>query len=752
MTDYKYYIDDDTGIIPKLTQLETHIDIDMDIINSYPAVAYNNGTKILTVTFVSPLSETEALILTRLVETIIFEKNPDTDIQSRFKNHLPRESIVQSDPPTTSHDILNFYVPGSQIIDQGTNDIYYCINNTQNAAVWKKLSQSITYPTGAAVNIAPCHYYESHASFSQTLSGTAITIDYDTESQNTGTFFNTSGEITINTTDVFEIIFHVSVDNTINSNSIASHILELNAGGGFAGVTGTQVFSYHRNSIEGENSVTCSTILNLTSGDIIRVRSMRYDTSSTGLITIADSSGITIKSICGVAGPTGPTGYTVGALVGTNGDTGLQETIDGGNTTIIIQEGTTTLNSTIGLMGSTQITGANKRTSILSFNDTASSIQANGMADGGVRITTGTIAVINGSATVTGTTTSFTSLNSGKNNYILIGDHTYHKITSIETNTSLTLENPYEGATQSGLSFVAQSMIDCITIKNLTIKSSSTYALDIQAAIHVNIQDVCFQNSGATGGAECVNLSYCGHVFISRCTFDNSHSSGCTVSNSTDVHFDNCHSDNNALHGIRIPDSRSIVINNCLVTNNGLDAIFIENASQQISISNTTLACNASNGINIASTASQINISNAHITNNTSHGITADGFDITVTGCHISNNGGNGTLINGYGTNHQITITGNTIQNNSADGIGVTGANSNILSSNIVTNNAGTGINIGNSNNNIISSNRCSTNNIGVSINAYSTSNIISSNQLLNNTVTNLDDNGVSTTGFANIS
>lgn len=69
--------------------------------------------------------------------------------------------------------------------------------------------------------------------------------------------------------------------------------------------------------------------------------------------------------------------------------------------------------------------------------------------------TGGTVAVVQNSATVTGTGTSFTQVHVGryfKITGIAPGDGLWYRIRSVESATSLTLENVYEGTSQSGLS------------------------------------------------------------------------------------------------------------------------------------------------------------------------------------------------------------------------------------------------------------------------------------------------------------
>lgn len=71
------------------------------------------------------------------------------------------------------------------------------------------------------------------------------------------------------------------------------------------------------------------------------------------------------------------------------------------------------------------------------------------------KYTTGTIAVNNGSATVTGTATTFTAAMVGR--YLQItsdtGDGLWYKVSGFTSTTSITLENYYQGTTVSGVNY-----------------------------------------------------------------------------------------------------------------------------------------------------------------------------------------------------------------------------------------------------------------------------------------------------------
>lgn len=95
--------------------------------------------------------------------------------------------------------------------------------------------------------------------------------------------------------------------------------------------------------------------------------------------------------------------------------------------------------------------------------------------------TTGTISVTNGSATVTGSGTTWsTSTNAEVNEYIQLPDSKWYRITAIGTATSLTIERTYQGSTLSGQTYVIspwgeiQGRMDSTAVSSL-IRPLATY-------------------------------------------------------------------------------------------------------------------------------------------------------------------------------------------------------------------------------------------------------------------------------------
>jgi hypothetical protein len=87
---------------------------------------------------------------------------------------------------------------------------------------------------------------------------------------------------------------------------------------------------------------------------------------------------------------------------------------------------------------------------------------------------TGTIAVTAEDATVTGSSTSWLA-NLEEGDWIKI-DNSWFKIKTVDTDTSLELEAPYEGKSQSGLSYSAGAMAENIFVRGITVKGAGSPA------------------------------------------------------------------------------------------------------------------------------------------------------------------------------------------------------------------------------------------------------------------------------------
>jgi hypothetical protein len=142
-TTYTYYVNTPPGdIVTRVTNLQTRLNIDLDISQDPTSVTYSGVTQIVYVVYASALTDKEAVIMEFLFETCIAQLTPGNEISPRPTDLLERVSYTANGPPTSQHDIRSKYQPGSFVIDAATNIGYICYKNTFGAAVWKSTGSS----------------------------------------------------------------------------------------------------------------------------------------------------------------------------------------------------------------------------------------------------------------------------------------------------------------------------------------------------------------------------------------------------------------------------------------------------------------------------------------------------------------------------------------------------------------------------------------------------------------------------------
>jgi hypothetical protein len=127
-------------------------------------------------------------------------------------------------------------------------------------------------------------YYSIYNSSNQTNISSLTTVDFDTvfKTSNASVFVNSSGEITINKTGIFLITANVStyVSSSTSVRSDSYAIIQKNN----STITGTTMWMYNRlgpDSAQGHNTGSASVILDITSGDVIRVQATRFSGTDT---------------------------------------------------------------------------------------------------------------------------------------------------------------------------------------------------------------------------------------------------------------------------------------------------------------------------------------------------------------------------------------------------------------------------------------------------------------------------------------
>lgn len=173
-----------------------------------------------------------------------------------------------------------------------------------------------------------CRYLETYTKYNingiqmidNDPTATPIILRFDTETHNFGSAFSldANGVITVLKSGTYEINYHTSidqeneVDQTFTTRAVAAAYLECDDSTGFVKLPGTTAFLYSRNNDDGECTSGSSNIVVAEAGYKYQVRMVRHDTNdgnpTPNLRTVVDGAALTIKTFCGVEGPTGATG------------------------------------------------------------------------------------------------------------------------------------------------------------------------------------------------------------------------------------------------------------------------------------------------------------------------------------------------------------------------------------------------------------------------------------------------------------
>jgi len=151
-------------------------------------------------------------------------------------------------------------------------------------------------------------------------------VDLDTERQKDSIFSHSTStlpaEVTINKTGRFQIIGRVSLFNGGSGTRTETEIRIVKNG---TATPGTLAYGYHRNSTEGKSTAVTTAVLDITSGDIIKLQA-RITAGTTSVTAVAGASSLIItdaelKGDTGPTGAVGPTGPSAGPT-GPGGPTG----------------------------------------------------------------------------------------------------------------------------------------------------------------------------------------------------------------------------------------------------------------------------------------------------------------------------------------------------------------------------------------------------------------------------------------------
>lgn len=159
---------------------------------------------------------------------------------------------------------------------------------------------TVTVPTGYESNINAAgdvlnlgylttnlsQFFQHNGATTQTYTATT-TILFPTVVRADSDYTYSAGEVTINRDGWYEITYELTVDNGGGGRRTGTHTLEVNA----TPVAGSVSNTYHRNATDGRSTATVTVLLNLTNGDIVRVRS----SGNASITTVADGCRLRIE-------------------------------------------------------------------------------------------------------------------------------------------------------------------------------------------------------------------------------------------------------------------------------------------------------------------------------------------------------------------------------------------------------------------------------------------------------------------------
>lgn len=339
---------------------------------------------------------------------------------------------------------------------------------------------------------------------------------------------------------------------------------------------------------------------------------------------------------------------------GENIQTALDLIDAAGGGEIFLKAGTHTLTGNLTVPSSIQIYGENQSSTIIDCDSSAYQL----IIAGTDMYTTGTIlSVTAGGTTVNGSGTSWlANLSGGQQIFI---NNEWHLIAAVTGDTTIILAEPYIRESTYAGTYRAGTVAKDVEISELTIKDSSTTAIDLDDVRDFRMEDVLLLSNNK--GFTMDNSSY---VLIETSVVTNSTSSGYEITNANFCNLSQVASPSNGVHGA--------VLNNMNVgtliysssngnTTDGVNATDVENYTFILEVSD-----NGSNGIEFVSGCNECSVS-LIAQGNTSDGakLTATSDDNNINISQIKSNGGYGVNIAAASVDNTIVL-GNHISGNSS--------------------------------------------------------------------------------------
>lgn len=325
---------------------------------------------------------------------------------------------------------------------------------------------------------------------------------------------------------------------------------------------------------------------------------------------------------------------------------GIQDAVDyvsaSGGGVVFLTNGTYTMDSSIVLPSDVTLQGATGGGVTIDFQNTSNNISATGTLITSI----GTIAVNNGSTTVTGTGTSWDSSMIG---YGIIIRGRWFYITAVASATSLTIDSKFDNVSISGQQYSIADVMGGVTIKDLTVIAStnsngavycryvdgynldgvtvtdSTIGINVRDTTNINLRNFTCISCGVGINMDNVAVGTLYNFYLYNCTtangvfnlivnmsvsnFTTSSSTGnnMTMTSCSNWGLYDCANTTAGGKGIEMTSCTDIEIFAQEVQNCASDGIKLSGSCARVSIHNVTLANNTGNGINVSGASNSKN-------------------------------------------------------------------------------------------------------------------------------------------------
>jgi hypothetical protein len=338
----------------------------------------------------------------------------------------------------------------------------------------------------------------------------------------------------------------------------------------------------------------------------------------------------------------------------------VDDIIKAGGGKIIIKNGTYVLDSNIMLSSNISIEGESLDGVIIDCNNFEIATDYEAL------YSTGTLSATHDSNIFTGDGTLWLS-NLSAGDYVFLGDNPF-EISSVDSDTQLTLIETYFGRSVSTYSYMAGTFSKNISLKNLTTKNNnenSDNAINIANVINSEIDNIkvedCsgtssyavafnnFYNSSATNikikNCDCGGLYIGGiggiysNIYIQNCSWYGAYINSCFFINATNFNISNVKDD-----AVHINTLRYSSLSNFIILNSGLLGVHLSTSSLYNVLNNISIDQCASDGLRIDESSSYNLIKNCKLTGNEGYGInitsTALGHNDISTNYYYNNSSG----------------------------------------------------------------------------------------------------------------